>query len=505
MLILMEIKTEFTAVFPFGGLGGGALGFQDAIAEWGGAVGTCRTLYCADSDAEACEDFENITGSPAVQLDFFTRAMYRDFHGCEPPDTWRELTAVDIYNLSDGETPDVKFSSAPCKGFSFLLSAKNADTKKYQALNQLALRETELYLEAFEDDPIPFMIMENVPGIRTRGKTILNKIKTKLKNAGYALREEIFDCGVVGGLAETRRRYILVARYVPKMSAEVYLPEPKKMKTIGDIIGPLPLPNDPSCGPLHVYPNLAFISAVRLSLIDAGKDWRCLNHKDHEEYALQYTPRGGGAYGVQDWNKPGNTVIGNAKITGSNGAAAVADPRLKLNPNCMANLYRMHRFDESAPTITGAAGPSNGALCIADPRVLNYLEQFDGVYQIVKKTNELIPLLNDNNVPSKNKRGQYVVLSEDGSWHRAVTTYEMAMIQGFNPYLPDGRPFQLVGTDKRAQRERIGNAVPPLSAKAWAEVILVALMASSVGAWTMGHTGVWVNPESIEKEIQLVH
>lgn len=501
----MQIKTEFTAVFPFGGLGGGALGFQDAMAEWGGSVGRCRTLYCADSDADACEDFRNITGSRAVELDFFSRSMYRDFHGCEPPEDWRELTASDIYELSNGETPDVKFSSAPCKGFSFLLSDKNSKSLKYQALNQLALRETELYLEAFEDDPIPFMIMENVPGIRTRGKTILSKIKNKLKNAGYALREEIFDCGVVGGLGETRRRYILVARYIPKMSAEVYLPEPKKLKSIGDVIGPLPLPNDPTSGPLHVYPKLAFISSVRLALIDAGKDWRCLNAKDHNDYALQYTPRGAGAYGVQDWDKPGHTVIGNAKITGSNGAAAVADPRLKLNPNCKANLYRMHRFDETAPTITGAAGPSNGALCIADPRVMDYLQQFDGVYQIVKRTNELVSLLDHKLTPANQKRGQYVVLSEDGTWHRAVTTYEMAMIQGFNPTLPDGRPFQLVGNDKRAQRERIGNAVPPLSAKAWAEVIMVALMASSVNAWTMGTTGLWVNPFSKNEELQLVH
>ena len=140
-----------------------------------------------------------------------------------------------------------------------------------------------------------------------------------------------------------------------------------------------------------------------------------------------------------------------------------------------------------------------------DRRVLDYLRTFDGLYQVVKKTDEVIPLLETMSIPDTKKRGRYVVLSEDGSWHRAVTTYEMAMIQGFNTHLPDGRPFQLVGKDKRAQRERIGNAVPPLSAKAWAEVILVALMASSVGSWTMGHTGVWVNPVSSEASLQLVH
>lgn len=121
----MAIKTAFTAVFPFGGLGGGAEGFLDAVSEWGGAVGKFKVLYGADVDPEACEDFRSITGSPAVQLDFFSREQYIAFHGTEPPAEWRELTAEDIYNLSYGETPDVKFSSAPCKGFTFLLSKKN--------------------------------------------------------------------------------------------------------------------------------------------------------------------------------------------------------------------------------------------------------------------------------------------------------------------------------------------------------------------------------------------
>lgn len=349
------------------------------------------------------------------------------------------------------------------------------------------------------------MIMENVPGIRTRGKVILELINKLLIKAGYALREELFDCGVVGGLGETRRRYILVARYKAKMSSEVYLPEPKKLKTIGDVLDTIPLPSDPSCGPSHEYKNLAFISALRLALIDEGKDWRCLQEKDYNRYRLTYTPRGGGAYGVQAWSKPGNTVIGNAKVTGSNGAAAVADPRLNLSADSKRNLYRLLKYNETSPTVTGAAGPSNGALCVADHRLLDYFKTFEGVYQLQAQSDDVVPLNGTGNIPKLKKRGKYVILSEDGSWHRAVTTYEMAMIQGFKSHLPDGRPFQLCGKDKQAQRERIGNAVPPPSARAWAEVILVALMASSVNAWTMGVTEVWVNPNSTQEPLTLIH
>src|SRR3546814_19498001 len=74
------------------------------------------------------------------------------------------------------ETPDVLFLSAPCKGFSGLLASIHAATDKYQALNGLTLRGIWLTLEAYKDSPIPIILFENVPRIRSRGRKLLDQI-----------------------------------------------------------------------------------------------------------------------------------------------------------------------------------------------------------------------------------------------------------------------------------------------------------------------------------------
>src|SRR3546814_5136776 len=71
------------------------------------------------------------------------------------------------------ETPDVLFLSAPCKGFSGLLASIHAATDKYHALNGLTLRGIWLTLEAYKDSPIPIILFENVPRIRSRGGKFL--------------------------------------------------------------------------------------------------------------------------------------------------------------------------------------------------------------------------------------------------------------------------------------------------------------------------------------------
>src|SRR5690606_38983818 len=130
----------------FCGIGGGALGFQQAREEWKGTVGRIETLAGIDVDPEACQDFVNITGAPAIRMDLFSREQYKDFHGKEPPPGWEEATPFDIWRATGGEYPDIIFSSPPCKGFSGLLPRRAAESRKYQALNGLTLRGIALCL-----------------------------------------------------------------------------------------------------------------------------------------------------------------------------------------------------------------------------------------------------------------------------------------------------------------------------------------------------------------------
>ncbi|WP_200889615.1 DNA cytosine methyltransferase [Cohnella kolymensis] len=535
-------------------------------------------------------------------MDLFDRKQYTDFFDKEPAADWHEAEPWDIWQAFGEEVPDVIFTSPPCKGFSGLLPEKSAGSKKYQALNLLTIRGIDISLAACRDygGELPsLLLLENVPRIMTRGKKILNQIKTVLKKYGYAVNDESHDCGEIGGLGQHRKRYLLIARQETKMPSFVYKPEIKPLKTIGEVIGHLPLPGDEERGgPMHRVPLLQRKTWERLAFIPAGGDWRDLEKVEFEKYRLEYQPRGGGSYGVQDWDEPGNTVTGQAKVNGSSGCAAVADPRTNFKRGTHVSIYRVSKYNECAPTVTGAMRPNNGSLCVGDPRLNDRENRHPGVYRIVQidETAPCVtgtrfgsgaiaiadPRANDRNgerrsngysvrpwdgqahtitgedtlgsgaqsvsdprlgckprsgsygvqkwdepattvtgsgdvhsgsaaiadprIPEQNERCVMVIIAEDGTWHRPLTTYELGALQGFPSHLPDGRPFQIEGCSDAKAREYVGNAVPPDAAQGMANVILMALVLSNVGvSFMFSHMDVWVRPEEEITDRQLVH
>lgn len=190
----------------FAGLGGGAKGFNAGSARVGNMVANYRCLGGVDVDAAAIRDFGRLAGVPGTVLDLFDREQYRDFHGREPPATWREAQAADIRAAAGNEHPHIVFLSSPCKGLSGLLSEPKSKTAKYQALNRLTVRGIWLTLEAFADDLPELLVFENVPRIQTRGRHLLDQINTLLRNYGYEVAETTHDCGrspvYVPGLAD---------------------------------------------------------------------------------------------------------------------------------------------------------------------------------------------------------------------------------------------------------------------------------------------------------------
>ncbi|PTC36857.1 C-5 cytosine-specific DNA methylase [Pseudomonas paraeruginosa] len=89
------------------------------------------------------------------------------------------------------------------------------------------------------------------------------------------MAETTHDCGELGGLAQSRKRFLLVARYVEKVPPFLYKPEKKSLRAVGDILGRMPLPGDiEAAGPMHRVPALQWKTWVRLALVRAGSDWR---------------------------------------------------------------------------------------------------------------------------------------------------------------------------------------------------------------------------------------
>lgn len=573
----------------FCGIGGAALGFRDARQEYRGMVGQFRTLAGIDCDPEACQDFEALTGAPAVQMDLFSREDYRAFHSKEPPEDWAEIKPIDVLQATNGEHPDVVFLSPPCKGFSGLLPSEKSKSEKYQALNHLVVRGLQLVLGAFHDDLPAVIMLENVPRITSRGSYLLKQVKHLLGAHGYAFHEGYHDCGEIGGLGQHRKRYLMIARLPEKMTSFIYRPPKLKLKTIGDVIGPLPMPDDPAMGPMHRLPRLQWKTWVRLALIPAGGDWRDLENCG--QYRIEHVPRSG-AYRLAAWEETAPTVTGSTGTGRSNGMSGIADPRLPERENrhpavyqvvpwdetgpCVTGtrfgsgapavsdprtgfknsthhaIYQVNGWDETANTVTGANRPNNGAISIADPRIT--CQQRSGTLGVRKwdtpstavtgcghvgnspvsiadprlrcKPRSGMMGVQDWNQPAKTVIGAGdihagsaavadprilrdtevldpppIIISVDGTWHRPLTTLELAVLQSLSPFMPDGSPLQLAGNSDARWRERIGNMVPVQAAKAIAEEILFSFLASEAKEeFRLTAAGIWVVPESREGE-----
>lgn len=352
------------------GLGGGAAGFNRARPRVGNVEAEWVCLGGIDVDPAGLRDFERLAGVPGTLLDLFTRDQYIRFHGTEPPAGWREATPEDIRRAAGGRRPDAVFISSPCKGASGLLSEKMSLTPKYQALNELTLRCIWLMGEAWADDPVPLIVFENVPRLASRGRHLLDQINSLLGGFGYAVAETTHDCGELGGLAQSRKRFLLVARHVEKVPPFLYEPEKKSLRAVGDILGRMPLPGDiEAAGPMHRVPSLQWKTWVRLALVRAGSDWRSLNDLAVEDGYLRdliIVPEyHRGVLGVNHWGDSCGVVAGASRPM--NGRFSVADPRAPANA-LQYQQYGVRRWTDTSGAIIGVKSPGQGTYSVADPR-----------------------------------------------------------------------------------------------------------------------------------------
>ena len=370
MIPLLDRVMEIRHAHLFCGLGGGARGFNRGHARVGQLVARMRCLGGIDVDPAACRDFEHLAEAPATCLDLFDREQYRAFHGCEPPEGWREATPDDIRRAFGGERPNIIFSSPPCKGLSGLLSQEMSQSERYQALNRLTVRGVTLALQAYNDDPPEFVLFENVPRIATRGRALLDRIVALLELFGYAVAETTHDCGELGGLAQSRRRFLLVARHRAKVPPFLYQPPRRRLRGVGEVLERLPLPGADIAGPMHRMRALQWRTWVRLAFVEAGADWRSLERLRVVDGMLAdfgIVPEASwhhGALGVTPWDAPAGTVTGGAAP--STGSFSVADPRPGYSDDY--GQLGVTPWDSPASTLTSQRSPGQGRFAVADPR-----------------------------------------------------------------------------------------------------------------------------------------
>lgn len=427
MTLLLATETvEVRHFHLFCGLGGGARGFNRGRARVRHLEARFRCIGGVDVSPAVVRDFERLAGARGTVLDLFDVGQYRAYHGKEPPAGWREATVEDIRRAAGGERPHIIFTSPPCKGFSGLLSQQRSGHASYQALNRLTLRGIMLALEAWADDPPEFFILENVPRIQTRGRPLLDQIVAVLGHHGYNVAETTHDCGELGELAQSRRRFLLVARHREKVPPFLYEPTRRPLRAVGQVLDAFPLPGAPEAGPMHRMRALQWKTWVRLAFVEAGGDWRSLERlRVQDGYLADFAiaPEAGyhnGALGVTPWSEPAGTVTGGGRpgqgsfsvadprmppgtgeyaqlgvqrwdepsctLTGQSahggGRFSVADPRLPARDNRHANAFRVTAWDGIAGTVCGPHRPGGGDLAVADPRIPAGARYFPGVYGV---------------------------------------------------------------------------------------------------------------------------
>jgi site-specific DNA-cytosine methylase len=509
-------ELTFTFLAPFGGCGAGARGFLDAAITLPnlGARAKWECLGGIDIDPLACRDFEYLTGVPELCADM------------------RALTAADV-RARWPSAPDCVFTSAPCQGASGLLPSAKAKTQKYRDLNDLALVWARLMVTAW-DEPPKLLIFENVPGLPSRAPEMLRELRRLLKRAGYLLNEGFHDCGELGGLAQRRRRWLMVARQPKRCPPILYQPVKRKVRGCGDVLEQLPVPatlEAATWGRMHVMPKISMQNWVRLAMIPAGGDWRDLNDVLAEGQPRREKFK---RHRVEDWSKPTGTI---AADSGSNGVQNIADPRpyfrgvFGVTPweapsstvtteSCPANGrfsvadhrvniaydagYKVLGWDGPSQTVATKSAPGNGTYSVADIRV--GCSPRAGTYGVLRWDQTAKTIIGEHRIdaataavadPRKPPPFTPVILSpHDGTWHRPLTILELAALQGF-PLRIAGKALDLAGGSTR-QRKAIGMAVPPPAAQAIGEQMLVALTHGALEAFSLSSNPVWVVPAATE-------
>lgn len=329
-----------TVLHLFAGSGGCSLGFQRA---------GFRSLGSLDFDGGACRDLERLTGGPA-----FCRNLAR-------------LEPAELRDLTGGECPDVVVMSPPCKSFSGCMPAQRAREARYVDMSQLATRGMFLALEAWAPARPKIILLENVPRIQTRGAGLLAQIVALLQASGYATDQRTHDCGELGGLAQHRQRFLLVARDMAACPDFLRLPQHRRVRSIGEVLGPLPSPASDHGDELHRLPLLSALNWLRIAAIRAGKDWRDLPAAIGLAWDREAHKGRPDSFGVGEWEEPSPTVRAQAKVHTSR--SAVADPRLGDRAARQNGGFGVEGFGEASHAILGEGTVRNTRASVADPRL----------------------------------------------------------------------------------------------------------------------------------------
>lgn len=280
----------------------------------------------------------------AVEIDEDARTTYRANH----PKVHlfgdvRNVTGDDIRTAVGVDEIDVVVGCPPCQGFTRLTENRQDSDPR----NVLVLE----FLRLVNELRPRVCMMENVPGLTTRGRRLFSQLLDGLQEFGYAVAYDVLELANFG-VPQMRKRLVLMAGLghpveLPKPTH----PGPERWRTLRDAIGELPpaptrrevLQGAKPPIPWHYARDSATVVRQRLSHAQKHGGSRAslpkaLRLACHDRCVGGFND----VYGVLDWDAPSSTITSGCTNASKGRFGHPSEPRA-LTPREAAIIQTLGR------------------------------------------------------------------------------------------------------------------------------------------------------------------